>query len=179
MQTPSRVFDLLEYQLDHYPQMDAFAQKVGGEWKTFSTRESLDMVAGLAWGLYLAGVRKGDRIANITETNRPEWYFIDNAVMYLGAVHLPIYPNISSEEFEFILSDSEAQLAFVSSDRLYRLIAPLQARIPALRQIYSYDPVPGVPQWTILKDTGQGVLCDPDIRTALERIKDNVSPADL
>ena len=130
MQTPSRVFDLLEYQLDHYPQIDAFAQKVGGEWKTFSTTESLDIIAALAWGLYLAGIREGDRIANITETNRAEWYFIDNAVMCLGAVHLPIYPNISSEEFEFILSDSEAKLLFVSSDRLYQLIAPLQAQAP-------------------------------------------------
>ena len=180
MQIPSRVFDLLEYQLDHYPQMDAFAQKTGGEWKTFSTRESLDAVAALAWGLYLTGVRKGDRIANITETNRAEWYFIDNAVMYLGAVHLPIYPNISSEEFEFILSDSEAKLLFVSSDRLYRLIAPIQAaRLPGLRQIYSYDPVQGVNQWTILKDAGQDVLRDPDIKTVLEESKANVSPADL
>ena len=95
MQTPSRVFDLLRYQLAHCPLTDAFAQKVGGEWKTFSTKESLDIIDALAWGLHLAGIRAGDRIANVTETNRAEWYFIDNAVMALGAVHLPIYPNIS------------------------------------------------------------------------------------
>ena len=88
----------------------------------FSTTESLDLIAALAWGLHMAGVRKGDRVANVTETNRPEWYFIDSAVMSLGAVDLPIYPNISSEEYEFILGDSEAKLLFVSSDRLYRLL---------------------------------------------------------
>src|ERR1700720_4855335 len=158
MQTPNRVFDLLKYQLDHYPMIDAFAQKVGGEWKTFSTTESLETIAALAWGLHLAGIREGDRVADVTENNRAEWCFIDGAVMCLGAVHLPIYPNISPEEFEFILSDSEAKLLFVSSDRLYQLIAPLQARLPALRHIYSYDPVPGVRQWTLLKDAGQDVL---------------------
>src|ERR1700726_210107 len=179
MQTPSRVFDLLKYQLDHYPMIDAFAQKVGGEWKTFSTTESLETIAALAWGLHLAGIREGDRIANVTETNRVEWCFIDSAVMCLGAVHLPVYPNISSEEFEFILSDSEAKLIFVSSDRLYHLIAPLQAKLPALRHIYTYDPVKGVKQWTQLTTAGQEGLGERDHAIVLEKIKAKVSPEDL
>jgi long-chain acyl-CoA synthetase len=179
MQTPRRVFDLLEYQLKHHPQIEAFGQKVDGKWKTFSTAESLDIIAALAWGLHLAGIREGDRIANITETNRAEWCFIDSAVMSLGAVHLPIYPNISPEEFEFILSDSEAKLLFVSSGRLYQLIAPLQSKLPALRQIYTYDPVNGVKQWTQLKTAGQEDLGNGVNQSVLEKIKANVSPADL
>jgi long-chain acyl-CoA synthetase len=179
MQTPRRVFDLLQYQLDHFPQAEAFAQKVGGQWITFSTAESLDVIAALAWGLHLAGIREGDRIANVAETNRAEWYFIDSAVTYLGAVHLPIYPNISSEEFEFILSHAEAKLIFVSSDRLYQLIAPLQAKLPALRHIYTYEPVNGVKQWTQLQIAGQEGLADRENKTILEKIKAKVSPEDL
>src|ERR1700727_1745961 len=105
MQTPSRVFDLLPHQLEHCPRNAAFAQKLGGAWKTFSTAASLEIITALAWGLHAAGVRAGDRVANVAETNRPEWCFIDSAVMSLGAVDLPIYPNISFEEFEFILGD--------------------------------------------------------------------------
>ena len=60
--------DKLKYQLEHFPMVDAFAQKVGGEWKTFSTSESLDTIAALAWGLHLAGIREGDRVADVTET---------------------------------------------------------------------------------------------------------------
>jgi long-chain acyl-CoA synthetase len=179
MQTPSRVFDLLPYQLEHCPQIAAFAQKVGGEWKTFSTAESLDIISALAWGLHMAGVRQGDRIANVTENNRAEWYLIDSAVISLGAVGLPIYPNIASEEFEFILNDSEAKLIFVSSDRLYRLLAPLQVRLPALRHIYTYDPVEGVEQWTQLKAAGLQGLGEQNNSIVLEKIKANVSPADL
>jgi long-chain acyl-CoA synthetase len=179
MQTPSRVFDLLPYQLEHFPQNTAFAQKLGGGWRTSSTAESLDIIAALAWGLHMAGIRKDDRVANVTETNRPEWYFIDSAVMSLGAVDLPIYPNISSEEFEFILSDSEAKLIFVSSDRLYHLLAPLQAKLPALRNIYTYDPVAGVEQWTQLKAAGLEGLGEPDNKRILEKIKADVSAADL
>src|SRR6202040_3782736 len=142
----------------------------------FSTAESLETIAALAWGLHLAGIREGDRVADVTETNRAEWCFIDSAVMCLGAVHLPIYPNISSEEFEYILSDSEAKLIFVSSERLYQLIAPLQAKLPALRQIYSYDPVQGVKQWTQLKTAGQEGLGDRENATALDKVKAKVNP---
>ncbi|HSZ79557.1 MAG TPA: long-chain fatty acid--CoA ligase, partial [Chthoniobacterales bacterium] len=95
------------------------------------------------------------------------------------AVDLPIYPNISFEEFEFILGDSEAKLIFVSSDRLYHLLAPLQAKLPALRQIYTYDPVAGAEQWTQLTAAGLEGLGQQDNKSALEKIKANVGPADL
>ncbi len=72
----------------------------------------------LAAGLHAAGVGPGDRVANVTETNRPEWNFIDLAVLQLGAVHVPIYPTLTAEEFQFILDDSGAKLVFVSSEAL-------------------------------------------------------------
>jgi long-chain acyl-CoA synthetase len=179
METPQRVFDLIRYQLNHHPQVDAFAQKVNGKWTKVSTSDCVEAIAALSWGLHLAGIRAGDRIANVSETNRIEWYIIDTAVMSLGAVHLPIYPNISAEEFEFILSDSEAKLLFVSSDRLYQTIAPLQGRLPALRQIISYDPVSGVKQWKQVQDAGKAGLEDPESKSCFEKIKAEVGPNDL
>src|ERR1700739_3701803 len=179
METPQRVFDLIRCQLDRCPRTDAFAQKVEGQWKRISTSECVEAIASLAWGLHLAGVRSGDRIANVSETNRVEWYFIDTAVMSLGAVHVPIYPNMSAEEFEFILSDAEAILIFVSSEHLYKVIAPLQARLPALRQILSYDPVSGVKQWTQLHAAGKEGLENPQSKDELKKIKATVRPNDL
>jgi long-chain acyl-CoA synthetase len=179
MQTPRRVFDLLQYQLEHFPKTDAFAQKVGAEWKSYSTAESLEIIAALAWGLHSLGIRKGDGVANVTETNRPEWNFIDGAVMSLGAIHLPIYPNISAEEHEYILSDSDAKLLFVSSERLYQLIAPLRKKLPALQDIYTYDPVNCAKQWTQIKASGQEGLSDRNNKIALEKIKAAVNPEDL
>lgn len=179
MQIPRRVFDLLQYQLEQYAQADAFAQKVGDDWKVYSTAESLEIIAALAWGLHSLGIRKGDRVANVTETNRAEWNFIDGAVMSLGAVHLPIYPNITAEEYEYILSDSEAKLLFVSSERLYQLIGPLRKKLPALQDIYTYDPLDCAKQWTQIKTGGQEGLSDRNNKIALEKIKATVSPEDL
>ena len=52
--------------------------------------------------------------------------------MSLGAVHVPIYPNLNPEEFEFILNHSAAKLVFVSSESLYRVMAVIQKRLPSL-----------------------------------------------
>ena len=58
----------------------------------------------LAAGLRAAGVGPGDRVANVTENNRPEWNFIDLAVLQLGAVHVPIYPTLTRRNSSFILT---------------------------------------------------------------------------
>ena len=99
---PTRVFDLVAHQLAHHPQPDALARKVDGQWRKYSAQEIADTVRALAAGLHATGVRPGDRIANSTETNRPEWNFIDLAVLSLGAVHVPIYPTLTAEEFQYI-----------------------------------------------------------------------------
>ncbi len=86
--SPSRVFDLLPYQQSNFPKADAFAYKAGGVWKKFSTNESIEIIDKLAWGLHLQGVRSGDRVASVSDNNRPEWNFLDNAVLSLGAIHV-------------------------------------------------------------------------------------------
>src|SRR5882724_6170812 len=161
MQTPRRLFDLLEFQLKHGPQREAFAQKIGRKWQAYSTAQVLKSVNELAWGLHLWGIRKGDRVADVTENNRVEWNIIDGAVTSLGAIHLPIYPNISLRDYEFILNDSGARLAFVSSERLLRIILSLQPRLAGLGAIYTYDPVSGAAQWLELQAAGRAGLRDP------------------
>jgi long-chain acyl-CoA synthetase len=178
MQTPRRLFDLLEFQLQHRPRTNAFAQKIGGNWRVYSTAQVLKTVNELAWGLYLWGVRKGDRVANVTENNCVEWNLIDGAVTSLGAIHLPMYPNISVQEYEFILNDSEATLAFVSSERLLRIILSLKPKLKALRAIYTYDPAKGACQWVELQTLGKASLRDPLNKATLEGIKRRVSEQD-
>jgi long-chain acyl-CoA synthetase len=176
MQTPQRLFDLLEFQLERCPQAEAFAQKIGRKWHVYSTAQVLKSVNELAWGLHLWGIRKGDRVANVTENNRVEWNVIDGAVTSLGAIHLPIYPNISIQDYEFILKDSGARLVFVSSERLFRVISPLLPRLKELRAICTYDRVAGAIHWLKLQTAGQVGLREPINRAALDEIKKKVAP---
>jgi long-chain acyl-CoA synthetase len=175
--SPTRVFDLLFYQQRNFPKSDAFAYKAGGTWKKFSTDESIEIVDKLAWGLHILGLQPGDRIATVCDTNRPEWNFVDNAVLSLGAVHVPIYPNISPEEYEFILKDSGASLIFCSGQRLSVLLHPVIEKIPSIRAIYVFEDVPGERLWTDLVTAGSEVR--PDLRNQLQQIRASVKPEDL
>ena len=135
---PTRIFDLLTYQVTHHPQPDTLAYKVAGEWRKYSAQEIAGIVRALAAGLHAAGIGPGDCVANSTETNRPEWNFIDLAVMSLGAVHVPIYPTLTAEEFHYILEDSGAKFVFVSTEALRAKVASVLDRLPALQAIYTY-----------------------------------------
>jgi long-chain acyl-CoA synthetase len=177
--SPSRVFDLLPYQQSNFPKADAFAYKVGGVWKKFSTNESIEIIDKLAWGLHLHGARSGDRVASVSDNNRPEWNFVDNAVLSLGAIHVPIYPNIVPEEYEFILKDSGVSLIFCSSQRLYELLRPVIAKLSSIKQIYVFDAVPGAKSWSELVFAGKEVLERAELRNQLMDIRAAVKPNDL
>jgi long-chain acyl-CoA synthetase len=177
--SPSRVFDLLPYQQSNFPKADAFAYKVGGVWKKFSTNESIEIIDKLAWGLHLQGVRSGDRVASVSDNNRPEWNFLDNAVLSLGAIHVPIYPNIAPEEYEFILKDSGASLIFCSSQRLYELLRPVIAKLSSIKGIYVFDAVAGAKSWSELVSAGKEVLERAELRNQLMDFRAAVKPNDL
>jgi long-chain acyl-CoA synthetase len=177
--SPSRVFELLPYQHRNFPKADAFAYKVDGAWKKFSTSESIEIIEKLAWGLHLHGVCSGDRVASISDNNRPEWNFLDNAILSLGAVHVPIYPNIVPEEYAFILKDSGASLIFCSSRRLYELLSPIVERLPSVREMYVFDAISGAKHWSELVSSGQEVLEREELRNQLADFRAAVNPGDL
>ena len=81
---------------------DLLRYKSGGVWRDISTDEFVRIVRSLALGLLSLGVRKGDRVAILSE-NRPEWTAFDHAVLNIGAVTVPIYSTLLTDQIRFIL----------------------------------------------------------------------------
>lgn len=65
--------------------------------------------------LHARGVAPGDRVALLSE-NRPEWALADYAALCLGAVTVPLYPNVPVTQVADILRDSGARVVFASTD---------------------------------------------------------------
>ena len=59
--------------------------------------------------------KKGDKIGIISTTNRTEWVIADYAISQIGAINVPIYPNISSDDYKFIFNHAEVKLCFVQT----------------------------------------------------------------
>jgi long-chain acyl-CoA synthetase len=142
MQDFTRLFDIIYYQNEKYPQADAFAAKVGGQWKKHSTQEVIDTANKVSLALLKLGVKPDDKIATVSN-NRPEWNMTDLGMLQIGAVNVPVYPTISEHEYKFIFNDAEIKYAFVSDKNLFTKISNIKSEVPSLKEIYSFDKVEG------------------------------------
>ncbi|MGH9327390.1 MAG: AMP-dependent synthetase/ligase [Terriglobia bacterium] len=93
---------------------DAFLVKRAGHYQPLSSREALRHAAALALAFETFGIRRGDRIALLSE-NRVEWTLTDYAALGLGAIDVPIYPTLPAADVRFILKDSGAKGIVVST----------------------------------------------------------------
>ena len=94
-------------------------QRPDGQWAPISAGELYGKVRALAQSLERLGVRRGDRVVLIAE-NRWEWPVADFATLSLGAVDVPLYGTTTSEQVAFMLNDSGAKVAIVSTAEQYR-----------------------------------------------------------
>ena len=116
---PLRIFDLLPFYMERYADKDCmFAGIQQGKWIKYDGHRFCQLTHGLSLSLLRMNIRKGDKVALIA-TNSPQWNMIDFAVMQIGAILVPIYPNISVDEFDYILEHSEAKAIFVDGQKTY------------------------------------------------------------
>jgi len=180
MDQPSRLFDVIAYQLEKYPKEDMLAGKVDGKWIKYSTKAVAETTLQFASGLLQLGISRGDgstegkdKIA-IVSRNRPEWVLTDLACQQTGAVLTPIYPTISQHELVFVLKDAGARILFISDQEILDKVNAVRDQLPALKEVFSYDPLPGVRHWTEILS-----LAKEEDYPKIEEIKKNTDPEEL
>jgi len=170
----TRVFDLLpKYEEKFLPKDDVLAGKEKGEWKKYSIKEFREIADSLSCAFLKLGVEKGDNIATVTN-NRPEWNFIDISVMQVGAVHVPIYPTISLEDYQHILRHAQIKYLFLSGMAMYKKIEPVIKDMDHLKGIYIFNDEVGLPRWTELLEFGRA---NTD-KEKLDKVKASVKSED-
>lgn len=88
---------------------------VGVEDEVYTYGESLNAVRSIAHRLETEKIDKGDRVALIGE-NHPCWALAYLGTLYRGAVCVPLDPHGEIDTLTNFLENSEAKLAFISSD---------------------------------------------------------------
>ncbi|MEL6733831.1 MAG: long-chain fatty acid--CoA ligase, partial [Bacteroidota bacterium] len=110
-------------------------------------------------------------VAIVAYKNRPEWAITDMGVQMAGGVSVPLYPTISSGEYEFILNNAEARFAFCGSGDLYDKLLHAQPQVSSLEKIYTFDQEEGRLHWESIYTT-EGI-------EEIEKIKASINPEDL
>jgi long-chain acyl-CoA synthetase len=107
-------------------------QKRASVWAPISSSAIYRSVVGIARALESWGIRKGDRVAILSE-NRPEWTITDFAVLSLGAVTVPIYSTQTPDQTSFILNDSGSRVVAVSTKHQLEKALSIQRHTPVER----------------------------------------------
>ena len=150
-----RSFDILTNQLEKFPQPDCLVAKINGTWTPTSTQQVQDQANLVSLGLRQLGIQKEDKVA-IISLNRPEWMLADFGIAQLGAVSVPMYPTITTEDYKFIFEDAGVKAVFVSDQNLFDKVKEATAAldIPA-EHVFSFDKLPGVRHFSELLEMGK------------------------
>jgi len=170
-----RIFDLLERYEKNFPnKTDVFAGKENGIWIKYSVKKYIENANNISYGLLALGVEKGDKIASIT-FNRPEWNFVDMGIQQIGAIHIPVYPNISDSDYKYILNHAEVKYIFVAGEEMYRRIKHIVPNVPSLKAIYTFRNLHGFEHLNELMELG----ANNQDEIKLKKIKNSLTENDI
>ncbi|HLX92376.1 MAG TPA: long-chain fatty acid--CoA ligase [Puia sp.] len=180
MDQPTRLFDCLEYQMNKFPREDMLVAKEAGTWRKYSTAEVQQAVNRLSAGLLQLGMSGNDMTTEardkiaIISNNRPEWLITDMAVQQTGAILVPIYPTTNPHEIEFIFNEAGVKLVFVSSTDLLEKVRSVQANIPSLKKIYTFNQINDANHWSEIL-----ALADDAALARADSVKKSIKTEDI
>ncbi len=140
-------------------------------WQPVSSAQLRSWVYSTARQLQAWGINKGDRVVILSE-NRVEWAITDYAALLLGAVVVPIYATQTAEQVLYVLQNSEARIAFVSTRAQYEKLASIREQT-GLEYVIVMDEAPelanAIHMGSFLRDQPKGADSELDaIASAIE-----------
>jgi len=166
-----RLFDIPYYQQRTYPNPGMFVTKKEGSWQKMSCNEFLNEVMIVSRGLIALGVREGDNVG-LVSSNRVEWNIMDIAIQQVGAIVVPLYPNISESDYRYILNDAGIKLCVVSTLDLATKITHVRGDVPTLTHLYTFDLIDGFDHWNAIHAHCQEIN-ESDVQARMDKVKNH------
>lgn len=113
-----------------------------GIWNPLTWAELADRVAHAANALAQSGIGRSEVVVLIAE-NRPEWIVADLAIQAIGAVSLPLRPDLSPERVRSLCDTHQARHFIVGDQQQFDKIVPLiqqNATTHATPLVLVFDP---------------------------------------
>ena len=115
-------------------QATAVNHKKNGRWETVPWAEMARRARDVADGLAALGVKPGERVAVIGETQL-EWILADLGVLGAAAITVTIYQSNKPHEVQYILKDSGAKYIFCDTAAQVAKVREVKGELPDLKGI--------------------------------------------
>jgi len=148
---PETLAQVLLETLQKYPRPDFMLFKKEGKYVPLSTQEFGRRVRNFCLGLRDLGLGRQDKIVLLSE-NRPEWVICDLANLCLGAITVPIYTSLVSEQIKYIVDDSDAKAVIVSNEEQWKKIEAIRPSLTKVRHFI-----------TLMDESPDGVLTAAEV----------------
>jgi len=125
---------LFEAQVQRRGTRPAARHKRDGIWTDVSWLEMAGRARAMSDGLAALGIRPGDRVAIIGDTQL-EWILADLGILGAGAITVTIYQSNLPNECAYILENSGARFVFCDSDAQVSKIREVRGRLPELQGV--------------------------------------------
>ncbi|HJQ19936.1 MAG TPA: long-chain fatty acid--CoA ligase [Gemmatimonadaceae bacterium] len=134
---PGTLNQLFFTAIETFDKPDALQVKRDGTYRPISSRELADHVRQVALGLQELGIKRGDRVAILSE-NRPEWVVADFACLTSGVTDVPVYPTLPAEQIPYILNDSASVAVFTSTPEQAAKIAQMRSQMRTVKHVIGF-----------------------------------------
>ncbi len=175
---PATLLDLVDQGLKKNITDVVATTKRNGRWHKTHLDEFREQVRNFALGLYELGIRSGDRVALHSESCT-EWLIIDQAILSIGAVNVPIYTTQPGDQIKFILENSQAKAYIFSKDELFESVKPCIKKIEVVGAVIAILPTKHakVKSYENILELGQQKQdLAPDL---FDELREEIKPDDL
>jgi long-chain acyl-CoA synthetase len=147
------------------PDRPALAKRVGDRFVEWSARQFRDEVAAVAKGLIALGLQPGQAFC-IHSATRIEWTILDYAIWAAGGITVPIYETSSSEQIEWIVTDSGAIGIATENAELKDIFDQVADKLPKCEHVFVLEDG-GLEQ---IKEAG-AAISDEDVEERAAAVK--------
>jgi long-chain acyl-CoA synthetase len=153
----------------------------GDGWHEITWEDLEDRVQALAGYLHQCGIRKGDRVALLSE-NRPEWAITDLGTQLIGAANVSIYTSLPPSKIAYILRDAGATACVVSVPVQRKKIEEIADECPDLEEVIVMSELPDDPpsymtHWEDALAAGRDYWNENE--APLTALADDITPDDI
>lgn len=136
---PATLVDVFTRIARHHKRPDTLNYKSDGRWVSISSDEMLARAKHIAAGLHAIGVRRGDRVALLSES-RVEWTLTDAGSIFAGAIDVPIYATLTPPQVRYILNDSGACVLFLPNKEKFLELKDALGECTQVKHVIFFEP---------------------------------------